>query len=127
MTRGETGRLGEELCARYLEKNGYAIVMRNFHARFGEIDVIAETEEEICFVEVKTRKANAMVSPVQAVDLRKQQKLVLTAQVYLQRHPSEKQPRFDVFEVLTGTDGKPTHQRHLENAFDASCIDGLYY
>ena len=29
--------------------------------------------------------------------------------------------------VLTGTDGKPTHQRHLENAFDASCIDGLYY
>ena len=88
---------------------------------------IAETEKEICFVEVKTRKANAMVSPAQAVDLRKQQKLVLTAQVYLQQHPSEKQPRFDVFEVLTDTGGKPTRQRHLPHAFDASCIDGLYY
>lgn len=127
MTRGETGRLGEELCARYLEKNGYAVIARNFHARYGEIDVIAETDAEICFLEVKTRKMNAMVSPVEAVDLRKQQKLVLTAQVYMQQHPCSKQPRFDVFEVLTGTDGKPTHQRHLSNAFDASCIDGLYY
>ena len=127
MTRGDTGRLGEALCARYLERHGYTIAACNFHARCGEVDVIAETESEICFVEVKTRRENAMVSPAQAVDLQKQQKLVLTAQVYLQQHPSEKQPRFDVFEVLTDAKGKPTRQRHLLHAFDASCIDGLYY
>ena len=127
MTRGETGRLGEEVCVRYLEKHGYTVVARNFHARCGEVDVIAETADELCFVEMKTRKENAMVSPVQAVGFRKQQKLVLTAQVYLQQYPSKKQPRFDVFEVLTDPAGKPLRVRHLPGAFDASCIDGLYY
>ena len=127
MTRGETGRMGEALCARYLEKHGYLLTARNFHARYGEIDVIAETADEICFVEVKTRREHAMVLPVQAVDFRKQQKIVLTAQIYLQQHPTDKQPRFDVFEVLTDADGTPLRQRLLPNAFDASCIDGLYY
>ena len=127
MTRGETGRMGEALCVRYLEKHGYSVVACNYHARYGEIDVIAETPAELCFVEVKTRRRGAMVPPAQAVDLKKQQKIVLTAQRYLQQHPSEKQPRFDVFEVLTDENGKPTHVRLLPCAFDASCIDALYY
>ena len=122
-----TGKWGEDQAEKYLRKKGYRTVERNFSCRFGEIDLIVSDQAYLVFVEVKTRKMNAMVSPVEAVDLRKQQKLVLTAQVYMQQHPCSKQPRFDVFEVLTGTDGKPTHQRHLPNAFDASCIDGLYY
>ena len=127
MTAAESGRLGEDVCVRYLERHGYTVIARNFHARYGEVDVIAETQDALCFVEVKTRREHAMVPPAQAVDLRKQQKLVLTAQIFLQRNPSDKQPRFDVFEVLTDANGKPTKVRLLPGAFDASCVDGLYY
>ncbi len=127
MSRAETGRIGEDTCAWYYEKHGYTVLGRNVHARYGEIDVIAENDEFLCFVEVKTRRFGAAVSPAEAVDYKKQQKLVLTAQSYLQLHPIEKQPRFDVFEVLVGEDGRPKQVRFIADAFDAACIDGLYY
>ena len=127
MNRAERGRIGEDTCIWYLEKHGYVTLDRNVHSRYGEIDVIAENDTFLCFVEVKTRAADAVVSPVEAVDYKKQQKIVLTAQQYLQAHPMDKQPRFDVFEVILGDDGKPKQVRLLEDAFDASCLDGLYY
>ena len=57
MNRSEKGKLGEDVCAWYLEKHGYTVVARNVHSRYGEVDLIAENESYICFVEVKTRKA----------------------------------------------------------------------
>lgn len=127
MNRSEKGKLGEDVCAWYLEKHGYSVVARNVHSRYGEVDLIAENADFVCFVEVKTRKAGAPVSPAEAVDLRKQQKLVLTAQHYLMTHETAKQPRFDVFEVLLNGEGRPEKVRLIEHAFDASCIDNLYY
>lgn len=127
MNRAEKGKCGEDVCARYLEKHGFAVVGRNVHSRFGEVDVIAENDSYICFVEVKTRKQGALVSPAEAVDRRKQQKLFLTAQHYLLTHETKKQPRFDVFEVLLDDSGRPRYVRLIENAFDASCMDSLYY
>ncbi|MBQ6092908.1 MAG: YraN family protein [Clostridia bacterium] len=127
MNRSEKGKLGEDVCAWYLEKHGYSVVARNVHSRYGEVDLIAENADFVCFVEVKTRKAGAPVSPAEAVDRRKQQKLVLTAQHYLLTHETAKQPRFDVFEVLLNGEGRPEKVRLIEHAFDASCIDNLYY
>ena len=127
MNRSEKGKLGEDVCAWYLEKHGYTVVARNVHSRYGEVDLIAENESYICFVEVKTRKADSLVLPAEAVDYRKQQKLVMTAQYYLTAHASNKQPRFDVFEVLLNEENRPGKVRLIENAFDASCIDALYY
>jgi putative endonuclease len=127
MNWSEKGRLGENVCAWYLEKHGYHVLARNVHSRYGEVDLIAENESFLCFVEVKARKEGSLVAPAEAVDRRKQQKLVLTAQAYLLEHETQKQPRFDVFEVLLNADGRPTRVRLLENAFDASCIDALYY
>ena len=127
MNRASKGKLGEDVCAWYLEKNGYFVCARNVHSRYGEVDLIAENDSCICFVEVKTRGMNAPITPAQAVDYRKQQKLVLTAQAYLQTHPTQKQPRFDVFEVLLDAQDRPRRMRMLENAFDASCIDSVYY
>ena len=63
MDKKEIGVLGEDFTARYYEKLGYEIKEKNYHSRYGEIDVIAENEEYIVFVEVKTRKAGSMVSP----------------------------------------------------------------
>ncbi len=127
MNRAEKGKLGEDVCAWYMNKHGYAVIARNVHSRFGEVDLIAENENEICFVEVKTRTEDALVSPAEAVDRRKQQKLVLTAQHFLLTHETAKQPRFDVFEVLLGGDGRPVKVRLIRNAFDVSCVDDLYY
>ena len=127
MSNAKRGRIGEDTCVWYLEKHGYTVCGRNVHSRYGEVDVIAENDAFLCFVEVKTRAADAAVSPAEAVDYKKQQKLVLTAQCYMQTHPTQKQPRFDVFEVILGDDGRPKRVRLLENAFDASCLDGLYY
>ena len=90
------GDRGEDYTARYLEKRGFRIAERNWHSRYGEIDIIAENEAYLLFVEVKTRKAGSMVPGELAVTPQKQQKLRLTAESYLLEYPTDRQPRFDV-------------------------------
>lgn len=120
----ETGKHGEEIAAAYYEKHGYTVVGRNVHARCGEIDLIAENEETLVFAEVKTRSPGGLGRPCEAVDERKQQKIVKTALVYLQEHESEKQPRFDVLEVFLAP-GQVPKVRCIPAAFDASCLDSI--
>ena len=62
-----SGRLGEQLTAEYLEEKGYEIVERNFKCRFGEIDVIAQNDRYLAFVEVKTRSADGLSHPFEAI------------------------------------------------------------
>ncbi len=111
-----TGNLGEDFAENYFKKKGYE-VKRNYHSRYGEIDLIAEDGEYILFVEVKTRKADTMLSPVESVNFRKQQKIILTAQDYMMKNESEKQPRFDIFEVWHN-EGRIYKFNHIESAFD---------
>ena len=100
MNIGKTGKNGEDMVAAFLRKQGLAVVKRNYQCRFGEIDIIAETKEYIIFVEVKTRKKDSMVKGIDAVDSRKQQRIMLTAEDYISKTLCEKQPRFDVAEVI---------------------------
>ena len=100
---GSTGNLGEELTAEFLRKNGYIIVKRNWRDRFGEIDVIAENNTHIIFVEVKTRRENALVGGITAVDLLKTQRIKRTANEFLKRLQRPLIPRFDVAEVIVYT------------------------
>lgn len=115
------GQFGEDFTVRYLKKHGYKIIERNFHSRFGEIDIIAVKKNIIAFVEVKTRTEGALYSPREAVDFHKQQKCVKTAQYFLIKGYSEYQPRFDVSEVLLKKkeDEKKEIAKHIyiENAF----------
>lgn len=62
-----SGRLGEQLTAEYLEEKGYEIVERNFKCRFGEIDIIAQNDRYLAFVEVKTRSADGLSHPFEAI------------------------------------------------------------
>lgn len=115
-----SGKFGEDFTAKYLVKNGYKIVAKNFHSRFGEIDIIAQNKTTIAFVEVKTRTEGALYSPREAVDYFKQQKCIKTAQFYLVNNPSELQPRFDVSEILLLKDTKKPEVKihnYIENAF----------
>ena len=115
----ELGAWGEEKAARFLQQQGYAVVARNFHSRFGEIDLIAENDEYLVFVEVRLRKSTRYGTPEETVDARKQQKLRLTAEYFLQKWPTDKQPRFDVVALYAkdGMDTKPLPVRHIKNAF----------
>ena len=81
----DLGVNGENLAAQYLEANGWRILERNFRIRRAEIDLIAEREGMIVFVEVKTRLSNKFGRPAEAVDERKQRKIIMAAGVFMQR------------------------------------------
>ena len=120
MNIGTTGKNGEDRVAAILRKNGYTVVKRNYQCRYGEIDIIASTLEYIIFVEVKTRKEGSMVSPSEAVNAPKRQRIMLTAQDYIVKTECTLQPRFDVAEVTVckradGTTGYSLN--YIKNAF----------
>lgn len=112
----DIGRAGEEYTAQWLENHGYSIVERNYHSRFGEIDIIAKDPQYILFVEVKTRESGAMVSGAEAVTKSKQKKLIMTAQMYLQESRCPLQPRFDVAAVIA-VHGELMGLQYFANAF----------
>ena len=98
----ETGKLGEELAAKYLENNSYKIIERNFQAKQGEIDIIAldMEKEELVFIEVKTRKSLSYGKPVDAVDESKQKHMLKTIKYYLySRNLEDEFIRVDIIEI----------------------------
>ncbi len=121
--RGETaralGQWGEKLVADDLRQKGWTVVAANFRCRIGELDVVAENEKYLAFVEVKLRKSDKFAAACEAVTLRKQRKIRAAAQYYLMYHPTGLQPRFDVAEVYApqGTHTKDPCINYIENAF----------
>ena len=125
MSTKTIGALGEDFAAKLYEKSGYTVTARNYHSRYGEIDLIAENEDALCFVEVKTRNLTTLGTPAEAVDYRKQKKMTLTAMKYLTEAECYKQPRFDVLELWQ--DGSKIIRYNLiENAFSAEDFGGQY-
>ena len=115
----DIGNLGEDAVCDYLRRTGAEILCRNFTVRGGEIDIIARQGELLLFVEVKTRRLNALQSGAAAVTPRTQQHLICAAEQYLLRYPCDLQPRFDVAEV-TYSGSFVRHIEYLAGAFDAS-------
>lgn len=115
------GREGERLVAEYLRQNGYIILRRNWRdSRFGEIDIIAESRENIVFVEVKTRSENALVSGVEAIDTAKARRTRNAAEVFTRKLNTTLSPRIDVAEVTYCTDDTGKKQwklNYIKSAF----------
>lgn len=94
------GKLGEDLACKYLQNNGYKILERNFEAKQGEIDIIAMEQNELVFIEVKTRTNTNYGKPIEAVDNRKQKHLIKTVEYYLYARKLENEfVRIDVIEI----------------------------
>lgn len=93
------GKAGEAYAANWLQKQGYRVLARNWRCRYGEVDIIAQKGETVAFVEVKTRRPGAMVSPLEAVNRTKQKRLIMTAQCWLRASKCRLQPRMDVAAV----------------------------
>ena len=112
----ETGSKYEEKAAGYLKSCGYTILERNYRIRTGEIDLIARNRENLVFCEVKYRTVGHVNAALEAVDQRKQMKIINTARYYLMKHPSLEKltVRFDVIGI-----NRYGHIEHIQNAFEA--------
>lgn len=119
MDKKELGYFGEKVVAYYLEKKGYTILKRNFCIKGGEIDIIAQKDDIIAFVEVKTRTPDPLVNGFEAVTKSKKKLIIKTSEEYSYRNPHDFQPRFDVVWV-TVDNRKVVGFNYIENAFDAS-------
>lgn len=101
--KDKLGKFGEDYACAYLIKKGYTIVFRNFRCKIGEIDIIAEKEGTLCFVEVKTRASTKYGKPAEAVTENKQKRIYRCAEYYMQyKGMINRMPilSFDVIEIL---------------------------
>lgn len=114
-----TGAWGEAVAAEYLRKKRYELVAAGYRCRFGEIDLIVKDRKFLVFVEVKLRKSADFAKALEFVDRRKQDKLRITASMFLSQNPTNLQPRFDVIEIYApeGPQTRKPQIFHLEDAF----------
>ena len=112
------GSWGEERAARYLRLRAYRILERNYRCRLGEIDLIASRGRFLVFAGVKLRKSDRFAEAREFVTRAKQERILATAQIWMQEHETTLQPRFDVIEIYApeGPDGR-VRVNHIENAF----------
>ena len=121
----ETGDRGEDYAVAYLKKHHCKILERNYRKPFGEIDIIARKKDTYLFVEVKTRHDNSFTRPYEAVDYRKQQRIVRTAMTYIHEHHLNASYRCDVCEVYVDQNTLDLSQiNYYENAF---CVDSVLF
>lgn len=115
-----SGQAAEDFAQRYLQQHGLALLCRNWTCRSGELDLVMLDGDTVVFVEVRYRRHAAWGGALESVDLRKQQKLIKAAQLFLQkesrwaRHPC----RFDVVAIgaAAGNAEKPSW---IRNAFES--------
>lgn len=108
------GNKGERIAKEYLVKKGFKILKQNYKNKIGEIDIICynKKDDEIVFVEVKTRESHLFGTPSDAVDLHKQNKIKNTATFYLLKQKKlDSKFRFDVVEIFNDK------VNHIEYAF----------
>jgi putative endonuclease len=116
--RRERGRLAEEAARRFLEAQGYVVLRQNFCCRAGEIDLVVQKGNLVCFVEVRMRSRSKWCLPVQTITPQKQRRIVLAAMQFLKQHSCRgKALRFDVVSILG--EGRFAHIEYFPGAFDA--------
>ena len=115
----ELGKLGEELACKYLKKNNYMIIEKNFMCKQGEIDIIAQdiNKKELVFIEVKTRSNLKYGNPSDAVNKMKQKHIYKSAEYYIYKNAIKNIPvRIDVIEIYVTRSKRKLN--HIKNAVE---------
>ncbi|MDD4774090.1 MAG: YraN family protein [Eubacteriales bacterium] len=120
------GLRGENIACDYLCRIGYTIIKRNFRSKYGEIDIIAENDTHIIFVEVKSRSETISQMkygrPAMAVNYKKREHILKSTKKYLQLYKPQKSPRIDIIEQLispvTGTEFMQIKITHIKAAIE---------
>ncbi len=115
-SRRKLGYWGENVAAIHLEAKGYVIVDRNWRCQHGEIDLVARSRDELIFVEVKTRRGDAMGLPEESLTKQKAKKLLELAQHYLAENDLDDDWRIDLIAVELDDGGKLLRCEHIQNA-----------
>lgn len=113
--RSSKGKATEKLACDYLKKNGLSLIEKNFHSRYGEIDLIMQHRETLVFIEVRYRKNDNFGGAKASITLDKQKKIYKTALLYMQKKGREFNSRFDVV-AITGIN-KQLEIEWIQNAF----------
>jgi putative endonuclease len=117
--RQRLGRYGEDRARRHLQSNGYSILDSNFRTRNGEIDLIAERDGIVSFVEVRTRKGTEFGTPEESITREKQARLVAVAQEYMQlKELGDVDWRIDVVALTLDARGRLLRLEVIENAVE---------
>ncbi len=117
MNHVELGKMGEERAVAYLESKNFMVLDRNYRFMRAEVDVVASTDREIVFVEVKTRRNKSYGEPEESVNDAKKRQLFKVAEAWLHERKMEGAPvRFDVITILhPNRENEEIH--HMEGAF----------
>lgn len=116
-TTNQSGKQAETLAADYLAKHKIEIITRNFHCRFGEIDLIGNDNDILVFIEVRYRKNEDFLAAIETIDQHKCKRIVITSEYYLNKHKRYQSYlcRYDVI-TITGALDKPVIE-WIKNAF----------
>jgi putative endonuclease len=117
-SKTEIGRIGEEMAVKFLREKGLKIIKTNWRYHHLELDIIAEDEKMLVFVEVKTRTSSYFGNPEDAVSKTKMARIINAAEAYILEKDSEQEARFDVIAILLPPGGKPEIE-YFEDAFFA--------
>lgn len=129
MAKNNLGQWAEQKAVKLLMAQNYEIVQINYFSRFGEIDIIAKTAQELVFVEVKARTPTQMGQAFEVVTLSKQRKMAKTALIFLQKYPQFEQfyCRFDVIGFdLHHKIAKNVQQDLNEISYDQTWIENAF-
>ena len=114
-TSKQTGTKGEDVAVGFLEKKGYKVLYRNWLYMHKEIDIVAQHNNELIIIEVKTRAAGSLISPLEAVNMKKQRLIIEAANAFIEKHNVNLETRFDIVTIVY-SNGKCDIE-HIENAF----------
>ena len=112
----QLGSWGESVAAVHLEAKGFVIKEKNWRHQLGEIDIIAQDDTELVFVEVKTRRGNQLGSPEEGLTVEKSRRLLLLAQAYLSENDMDADWRIDLVAVELDDRGKMIRCDHIPSA-----------
>jgi putative endonuclease len=107
------GKRAEDAAAEYLSRKGYRVLERNVRSRLGEIDIVAQNEDCLVFVEVKAGSGDPDFPPKEHYDWKKNQKLKTLAKAYMEKHGPGHEARIDLLEVVQR--GETFEFDHFEN------------
>ena len=115
MMNNNIGAYGEKKACEYLINNGYKVLVRNFNFNRKEIDIIAQKEQFLIAIEVKTRSQNTLIEPWKAVNKRKQQNIIEAMNAYVKEFQKNLSVRFDVISIVVKEDKCVLN--HIKDAF----------
>lgn len=117
--QNDLGKDGEARACEYLIRQGYTIMHTNWHWHHYELDIVAVNDGELVVVEVKTRSADYLLSPEEAVDTKKIRRIVAAADAYVRYFNLDIPVRFDIITLVKSKDGYQIE--HIDDAFYAPC------